>query len=200
MKNLDAQTIEQALTDLGERLALRGLGPYHLVVCGGAALIVSGLVSRLSTRDVDVVAMMDGSGLISPDPFPEDLQREAEIVRANLDLPEDWINNGPSRDPGGLYQVGLPEGLETRLQRRAYGERLTVHYISRLDQIHLKVYASADSGPGRHVEDLKHLAPTAGEIEQGARWAMTQDPSDGFGMILQSMLKQMGFDDVADRI
>lgn len=96
------------------------------MVCGGAVLIVCGLVTRLTTRDVDVVALRNETGLITPDPFPMDLKQEAEVVGANLDLPEYWINNGPSREPGGLFQVGLPDGIESRLQRRDYGERLAV--------------------------------------------------------------------------
>ena len=56
--------------------------------------------------------------------------------------------------PADLLKYGLPEGFKERLQTKIYGQELTVHYISRVDQIHFKVYASVDSGPGRHVDDL----------------------------------------------
>jgi hypothetical protein len=124
----------------------------------------------------------------------------ASQVAEDLDLAETWLNNGPSREPGGLYQVGLPEGIGGRLTRRDFGERLTVYYVSRVDQIYFKVFASVDSGPGRHVDDLMELKPSPDEMEKAAIWAMTHDRSVGFRMVLVSMLRQMGFKDVAERI
>ncbi len=98
---------------LGERLALRDLGPYRLVVCGGAALIAQALVARPTTRDVDVVALMDqNSAMVSPDPLPKALLQEATRVAIDLDLPEGWLNSDPSKKPGGLFQLGLPDGLD----------------------------------------------------------------------------------------
>ncbi|MEN8246149.1 MAG: hypothetical protein ABFS43_14745 [Thermodesulfobacteriota bacterium] len=182
-------------------MVLADVGPYGLVVCGGAALISCGMVSRTTTQDVDIVAMMNmGADFVSPDPLPEGLLRIAFQVAEDLDLPEIWLNNGPSRDPGGLYQVGLPEGIGDRLTRRDYGKRLTVYYVNRIDQIYFKVFASVDSGPGRHVDDLMELRPSPNEIEKAALWAMTHDQSAGFRMVLVSMLHQMGFKDVAERI
>jgi hypothetical protein len=201
MNKLNSERIEQALQLLGERLALVDVGPYGLVVCGGAALIACGLVSRTTTQDVDIVAMMNmGSDFVSPDPLPEDLLRIAFQVAEDLDLAEAWLNNGPSREPGGLYQVGLPEGIGGRLTRCDFGERLTVYYVSRMDQIYFKVFAAVDSGPGRHVDDLRELKPSPDEIEKAALWAMTHDRSVEFRMVLVSMLRQMGFKDVAERI
>lgn len=201
MDKLNSERIEQALQLLGERLALADIGPYGLVVCGGAALISCGLVSRTTTQDVDIVAMMDMRGdFVSPDPLPDELLRIAFQVAEDLDLPETWLNNEPSREPGGLYQVGLPEGIGERLTQRDFGERLTVYYVSRIDQIYFKVFAAVDSGPGRHVDDLKELSPSPDEIEKAALWAMRHDQSVEFRKILVSMLRQMGFKDVAERI
>lgn len=186
---------------LGERLALRDLGPYRLVVCGGAALIVQALVARPTTRDVDVVALMDqNSAMISPDPLPKALLQEAARVATDMDLPEGWLNNGPSREPGGLFQAGLPDGLGQRATRKDYGEKLTVYFIGRLDQIHFKLFAAVDSGPGRHVADLQELKPASAEIEQASRWAMQHDPSEGFRRALLFMLKKLDFNDVAKRL
>ena len=106
----------------------------------------------------------------------------------------------PESAARGLYQVGLPEGIGGRLTRRDFGERLTVYYVSRIDQIYFKVFAAVDSGPGRHVDDLMELRPSPDEIEKAALWAMTHDQSVGFRMVLVSMLRQMGFKDVAERI
>ena len=69
--------------------------------------------------------------------------------------------------------------------------------MNRIDQIHFKVFAAVDSGPGRHVDDLRELRPSPDEIEKAAFWAMTHDRSVEFRMVLVSMLRQMGFKDVA---
>jgi len=171
-----------------------------LVVCGGAAPIFNRLVQRQTTRDVDIVALHNARGLISPDPLPDELLREANVVRLEFNLVENWLNNGPSRDPGGLFQVGLPQGLDSRMTSKQYGPKLTVHFISRFDQIHFKLFACADSGLGRHTEDLRDLKPTTEEINQAADWVLQHDPSEGFRLVFKSMLKQMGFTDVAERL
>jgi len=41
--------------------------------------------------------------------------------------------------PSSLLDFGLPEGFVARLKTRAYGDALTVHFASRLDQIHFKL-------------------------------------------------------------
>lgn len=186
---------------LGERLTLEDAGPYGLVVCGGAALICCGLISRNTTHDVDIVAMKGKeSDFVSPDPLPDELLRMALQVAEDLDLPETWLNNGPSRESGGLYQLGLPEGIGQRLTRREFGKHLTVYFVGRIDQIFFKVFAAVDSGPGRHVDDLMELNPLPDEMEKAALWAMTHDNSSGFREVLISMLCQMGFRDIAERI
>ena len=201
MNKLDSEKIEQALQLLGERLALANVGPYSLVVCGGAALISCGLISRMTTHDVDIVAIMNvETELVSPDPLPDGLLRVASQVAEDLDLPETWLNNDPSREPGGLYQLGLPEGIEERLTQRNFGKHLTVYFVGRIDQIYFKVFAAVDSGPGRYVDDLFELNPSPNEIEKAALWAMTHDRSEEFRAVLVSMLRQMGFEDVAKRI
>ncbi len=185
---------------LGARLALARVPVIGLVVCGGSALIALGLVKR-TTRDVDVLALMDSNGnLVSPEPLPSYLLNAAKEVARDLGLASDWLNNGPSRDAGGLFQLGLPEGIAGRLHARSYGNRLTVHFIGRSDQIHLKLYAAADSGEGVHLDDLLSLKPDAAELEAAARWAMTHDVSPGFRMILKDMLRQLGYESAANRI
>jgi hypothetical protein len=200
MLTFDARRINDALNLLGELLASEGLGPYRVAVCGGAALISCALVSR-TTIDVDVVAMLDENAeLVSPDPMPPDLLRISQVVQRNLDLPDNWLNNGPSREPGGLFQVGLPLGFAQRLVSRDFGPSLTVFFPDRFDQIHFKVFAAVDSGPGRHTDDLLNLKPTSEEMESASRWAMKHDPSPGFRLILVSMLQKLGYKDVAKKL
>ncbi len=186
---------------LAARLEMDGSKPVALVVCGGSALVVKRLVSRTTTKDVDVVALADESGgLLDPEPLPPDLVAAAEQTRVDLGLPANWLNNGPSRGDGGLYRAGLPEGLMARAEKRSYGNRLTVYFIGRLDQIHFKLPAAADQGGGRHLDDLLGLEPTAAELANAARWARTYDPSEGFAWLLRELLRKMGHGAVADRV
>lgn len=184
---------------LGERLRLKDIPSVRLVACGGSALIAMGLVSR-TTDDVDVVALVDAhQQLISPAPFPEYLEESIKEVAILMNLSEDWMNYDPSRDSGGLFQNGLPEGLLARAHRKDYGSHLITYFIDRIDQIHFKVFASADR-LGVHVDDLVALNPSNQEMENAARWCMTHDPSEGFRMILISMYEQLGYSDVAERL
>jgi len=200
MSELDKALVERAFRLMGQRLQLEDAGTFHIVVCGGASPIAASLVSR-TTRDVDVVALLDADGqLVSPDPLPEDLLDVAATVADDLALPANWLNNGPSRGIGGLFQMGLPEGLLARLSRRDYGPKLSVHFVGRLDQIFFKVYAAVDQGPGRHVADLTALQPTDSEMEAAARWAMTHDVSDGFRMVLKQMISVLGYSHVAEAL
>jgi len=193
--------VEGALAFLGERLALSAKEVIRIVVCGGSALIVSRLVSRQTTKDVDVVAMINDEGLIvSPDPLPENLIIEARKVERDFILPANWLNNEPSRGDGGLFQLGLPDGFKDRLTKKDYGKMLSVYFVGRLDQICFKVYAAVDQGVGRHVDDLRDLLPIAEEIEFASRWAMTHDSSVGFRQMLISMLEQLGYGKSASKL
>jgi hypothetical protein len=190
---IDRGRIDEALTLLGKLVSRHGIGPYGLVVCGGAALISQALVPRV-TRDVDVVALVDrNEQLISPDPMPAELLRLANLLCEQLELPDNWLNNGPSRNPGGLFQTGLPEGFGSRLMRRDYGRDLAVFFAARIDLIYFKVFAAVDQGYGRHTDDLLEMKPTDPEMAAAARWAITHDPSPGFRIMLVSMLQQLGF-------
>ena len=192
--------IDQALSLLAGRLDLAQTDPVRLVICGGSALIAMSLRQR-TTRDMDVVALLSAAQEpISPDPLPDFLLRAADQVARDLGLFEGWLNNGPSRGEGGLFQMGLPEGLVGRLTEKKYGPRLAVYFIGRLDQIHFKLYAAADQRDGTHLNDLKALHPTAEELEAAARWAMTHDVSEGFKMVLKELLTQLGHESVAERI
>ena len=192
--------IDQALSLLAGRLDLAQTDPVRLVICGGSALIAMSL-RRRTTRDVDVVALLSAAQEpISPDPLPDFLLRAADQVSRDLGLFEGWLNNGPSRGDGGLFQMGLPEGFVGRLTEKKYGPRLAVYFIGRLDQIHFKLYAAADQRDGTHLNDLKALHPTAAELEAAARWAMTHDVSESVMMVLKELLPQLGHESIAESI
>ena len=179
------------LDALGEQLAHQRTR-YEIVVVGGSALLALGLISR-ATRDVDLVALRDGDGLLPAAPLPEPLTTARDRVARDLGLPEDWLNPGPA----ALLDFGLPDGFLSRATRRDHGEALTAWHASRLDQIHFKLYATVDQGPGKHEADLRALDPSADELLTAARWTRTHDPSEGYRMALGQVLAALGVDDAA---
>lgn len=191
MEPLEPDRILQLLSALGERLALTRT-PVELVVIGGSALTILGLVER-PTRDVDVVALLDGGELRSAKPLPARVVEARDAVATDFGVSGGWLNSGP----GDLLQWGLPDGLVERLTSREFGPALRVHLVSRLDQIHFKLYALVDQGLGRHEEDLRALSPTVDELRAAARWTITQDPSEGFRQELLGALRYLGVEDVA---
>ena len=70
---------------------------------------------------------------------------------------------------------------------------LEIRLADRVDQIHLKLYASVDQGPeSKHVADLRALQPTREELLSAAGWARTHDPSEGFRAELDAALEAFG--------
>ena len=177
------------LNALGEQMTALD-ARFELVVVGGSGLLAIGAIER-ATRDVDIVALRSERCLTNPTPLPDALLTARERVARDFSLPEDWLNTGPSN----LLDLGLPEGFEDRLARREYGEDLTVYFASRFDQIHLKLYALVDQGPGKHEDDLRALAPASEELIAAARWARTHDPSEGFEQMLRKVLEHLGVED-----
>jgi len=195
---LDRSSLEQTFQLLAARLDAEKADPVDLVVCGGSALILSGLIAR-TTRDVDVVALMRDGVLSSPDPLPADLDRAVREVAEDLGLSPDWLNNRPSRGEGGLFQMGLPAGFADRLRCTRYGDGLAVRAIGRTDQVHFKLYAAADRG-GYHITDLMALDPSSEELVAAARWAMTHDVSEEFAAVLKKLLSELGHGNAADQL
>lgn len=189
MELLDRTRAQELLDALGQQLAARG-GRVELVVVGGSALLAVGLIGR-PTRDVDVVAFLSDRTLLDPRPFPQLLIDAADRVARDFNLPADWLNASPA----DLLDFGLPDGFVDRLERRDYGEALSVHFAGRFDQIHFKLYAMVDQGPGKHEADLRALHPTNNELLAAARWTRTHDPSEGFREQLIAALAHLGVDD-----
>jgi hypothetical protein len=150
---------------------------------------------------VDIVALADDRGvLLDPAPLPLILVDAAREVAVDLALPEDWLNNGPSNGEGGLFRMGLPEGLAARLTWTTIGEKLALGFISRLDQIHFKLYAAVDQPGSYHADDLQELHPTEEELLAATRWTRTHDTSDGYLQVLKWFLKEFGYGQLADRV
>jgi hypothetical protein len=192
--------LHEALRLLDGRLTMNQSGRFSLVVCGGTALNAMHLVRR-TTKDVDIVALMGlHNQLVDPAPLPQELLVAAKEVADTLNLPSDWLNNGPSSGDGGLFQLGLPDGFKERLVKHYQGEKLTVYCASRLDQIHFKLYAAIDQFGSYHAADLKQLSPSDEELLMAIRWAITHDPSDGFRTAIKLFLREFGYERLVDTI
>lgn len=189
----DVESTEELLSALAEQLAAHGES-YTLAVVGGSALIALGLISR-ATRDVDVLALVEGQALVSADPLPPALLAAARTVARDFGLSQDWLNPGPT----SLLDLGLPDSFYERAEHRVYGPGLEVLFASRRDQIHLKLYATVDQGAGKHLSDLEALAPTRQELLDAAAWSRTHDPSDGYEKVLGKVLEHLGVDDGSER-
>jgi len=191
---IDEKNIKMIFVALDRQILAAGGNPISLVVCGGTALAALGLVLR-TTKDVDVLGTLEKGKILKMGRFPGWLSEAASRVAADFDLPADWLNLGPESQ----LDTGLPRGFLGRLIKKTYGRRLTVCFISRVDQIHFKLYASLDRG-GYHVQDLFKLAPTGAELLAACRWVLTQDVSVGFRAILVSFLMQHGHEELAGKI
>jgi hypothetical protein len=190
MPPINSGTLDGALVLRGELMAVRKHPPQKFVVCGGASLLALGLVSRTTTRDVDILAKMEADHLVTPRPLPPWLPPLATEVGRQLDLPEGWFNDQVAEET--LFACGLPPGMQERLTMRNYGSALSIGFISRRDQIFLKLHAAVDRDGGRHLQDLIELAPTRMELQDAATWTRTQDPSEGFLFNPNSLLEQIG--------
>jgi hypothetical protein len=190
MSDITPDSAELILVALGEQLAARG-ERYELVVIGGSGLLALGLIER-TTKDVDIVALRSGDELEGADPLPDGLRVARDLVARDFSLPTEWLNPGPTE----LLRFGLPDGFVDRLERRDFGRGLVVYLASRYDQIHFKLYAAVDQGPGKHETDLRALAPTEAELIAAARWSRSHDPSPGYAEELRAALEFLGVSDV----
>lgn len=203
----DRDQIDTIFRALAEQLKAEGVDSMELVVCGGAALNVLGLVSR-RTQDVDIVAIAkkDSTGQIVleiTDRLDDALLRAARKVQKDFDLKEDWLNAKTAL----VIHFGLPTGLMKRVETRRYQDNLIIHFIGRYDQIHFKLFAAFDSEGRRsaHLGDLLALNPEMEEIEAAARWILTRDASDFYKHALKDFLvqigqNQIGFKNAAERL
>ncbi len=91
---MDVSTLNGALEVLGSYLLNKGL-KYEVVAIGGGALLLLGCVIR-PTKDLDLVALIDGNELISARPLPAPLLAAIQEVGSALKLPKDWINSAPA--------------------------------------------------------------------------------------------------------
>ncbi|HEX3360556.1 MAG TPA: DUF6036 family nucleotidyltransferase [Solirubrobacterales bacterium] len=191
MSDITPDSTDVFLGALEEQLAARG-ERFELVVIGGAGLQALGVIQR-STRDIDIIALRAGEDLTKAEPLPDGLEAARDLVARDFQLSTDWLNPGPT----DMLDLGIPDGFIDRLERRDYGEALTIYLASRYDQIHFKFYAAVDSrGPGKHEKDLWALEPTEAELLDAARWSCTHDISPAHAETVRRALEFFGVKDV----
>ncbi|MCC6929821.1 MAG: hypothetical protein IT359_12645 [Gemmatimonadaceae bacterium] len=187
--------VELALSRVGELLAAEGV-TFAVVVVGGAALNLLGIVTR-TTTDVDILAFARHRQGAHPDvhslsepptPLPEPLLRAAQNVARDMGLDADWLNSGPALQ----WRAGLPPGLDARIEWQRYGG-LWVGIVARYDLVFFKLFAAADSegASSVHYQDLLALAPTPAELADAAVWVSTQDAAPEFAQILREVVAQV---------
>ncbi len=142
---------------------LLGLGlRFEGVVIGGSALGLMGVIQR-PTQDFDILVPE------LPPPIAAAARDFAEAQRkADVDLIDDWLNNGP-------MQLGnvLPTGWKERLQRIFEGQALLLSTLGRADLLKSKLFALCDRGTD--LPDCIALAPTAEELAECMPWLEAQD-------------------------
>ena len=172
-----------------------------IVVVGGAALILGGLVTRL-TEDVDIIAAARSwrkgfpTGIAPPNPLPASLLRAVSRVARDFNLPQNWMNS----EVGAQWDTGLPPGFEKRIRWLRFGG-LTLGIAGRKDLIFRKLYAAVDSeGPQSvHYQDLLALRPNERELDAAAAWARSQDTSAEFAQVLGKVLDHVHRDQEESR-
>jgi hypothetical protein len=199
-----SDSINEALVRLSALMDATDCAPVGLLVCGGSALNILGLIHR-STRDVDVICLAeDGDDEIRfmkayapPAPLPDLIDTVARDLdlpttdRQGNDLPEDekWLNFGPRR----LLDFGLPDGIADRLTKKEYGPKLTAYLIGRHDQIFLKLYACLLSPRvAIHETDLIKLAASGDEMREAVTWLLSRNISGKLRTALRQVLYELG--------
>lgn len=190
MTSIGRTQLETALRALGELLEARELH-YEVVLIGGGNLILRGLVTRYTTKDLDLLGEWTADGVKPMRPMAEPLRIAVVDVARAYGLASDWVNLGPE----SLLDLGLPDGFHGRLERRDYGGIVT-WLADRVDMVCFKLYAAVDQGPrSRHVQDLRELDPSRDELLAAARWTVTHDPSPGYQSLLVETLRRLGVED-----
>lgn len=188
--DIETNTIDKIFKALNDQIKAHKGHPYSIAVCGCTALIAKGLINR-KTRDVDVlgeVSIDNGKTIIKKTvEFPSWFIKAVNAVGFESNMPDNWFNAGPTMQ----VDYGLPEGIESRLEKISYGEYLKIYYISRFDQIFFKLnHSICVGGEGYHVDDLFNLNPTQEEIYQACIWLLNQYKSEHIKQGLLDFLKK----------
>ena len=166
---MDAQSVFDSLNNELKRKNLK----RQIVICGGAALISIGIISR-QTQDVDV---------IGPKIDPE-LSQIANSLAKKLNLQLGWLNNGPES-----LADDLPKGWENRTSTVFNGSNLTVKSLGRMDLILSKIYAACDRV--EDIEDIVNLKPSKEELQEAKTWVLEKDAAEIWPSIVKATFEEI---------
>ncbi len=191
---------DEILVRLNRKMAYAEVEPLNVAVCGGAALIAVGLVTR-ATQDVDVIALLRTNQVnvevLDDKILPADVERLVAEIGIELGIRKDWLNFEASP----LIAFGFPPDMTRRLIKKSYGICLTVYFISRFDQVHFKIYAAMDPKSGtRHLSDLLDLKPQEDEVRAAISWLLERKASLEFKAALCQVLERIGYERIAEQI
>jgi hypothetical protein len=182
--------IDRFLAALGEILGSSSLSVQILIV-GGASLSLAGWIPPRSTRDVDVLAAIEGDAagpvLVPAAQLPPAFFDAVARVARDFNLPSDWLNV----EIAAQWKTGLPPSASNDMEWRDYGA-LKVALAGRSTMIALKLFATVDRGPESvHFQDLVALDPTADELVAAASWVRSQDVAPEFASILEQAIAEV---------
>jgi len=175
--------------------------PHDLVIAGGGALMLSGVIDR-STADLDAIGRVTADGITEAE-FPPDLARAISDIGQAMGLagqgPHAWLKGGPS-----FLLRKLPEGYRRRWSERRYGA-LTIRILSPFDLVHLKLLAA--TAPDRlakradDIQDLRALDPGPDDLRAAVRWCARLDGREDFVETdLRPILVALGRESVLDDV
>lgn len=191
---MNGKEAEEYLAALGSILEKESEEPVDIIVCGGMALILQGLIDR-RTRDIDgmaLVVMENGAYVLKKPVMEKPIKDAIQRVAAVYGITNHWL----SFQARTLLDDDLPEGIVERAEVRRYGEKLTVRLISRYDQVHFKLKAVV-SREGPDAGDIIEMGATEEEVTAAARWCLEIGYSSGD---VREALEMIGHGEVAERI
>jgi hypothetical protein len=158
---LSFEIMMTAVRELDEILTKQDSSPIELRICGGGALIIMGISSR-ETRDIDVILPL----------LPPNLKKASDEVATKLNIPNNWLNNGPTS-----LTRDLTLGWEDRCNLIFDGTTLKIYVLGRIDFLATKLFAYCDRDES-DLDDLLLLKLTFAELDELHSWVMERDGSD----------------------
>ena len=154
-------------------MVARGL-KQDFYICGGAALIALGVVSR-STNDVDLLLPKINA----------EMKAAIAAMAEKLGLSDGWVNNGP--DDMVEY---LDQGWRERCTQIFSGQALKVFCLSRQELLNTKLWAACDRIDD--VPDILAMSPSEDELAVARQWVLRCDGASLWAEIVDQCVAHIG--------
>ena len=168
--------LQRALSLLDSELSKKKVN-CQITICGGAALILMGVVSR-ETIDIDIVSKE----------IPIEILEAAKIVAKKLNYPLGWLNNKVSP-----IVERLPADWQDHLIVVYTGKAITITSISRQDLINSKLHAAIERRTVDYA-DLIGLKPIVSELEIASQYALNQASNENYELWVSGYIRQLKAD------